>query len=258
MLFGCSLFRHTALFLIAVLRVLLVHVRTSHFPAWPPRTGNPPASPPPAAGPRLPRVGRASLPGVWTRRTRPRRLYRWGWGWSGLLDLLGGAVRFVLDLLRGPRGGVLALVHAPHGSVLGLLRATLHRPCGVFDALFDLVGHVPHASAPCRVDAIRVAHGPAPGCAVCRTSQSVLGSGHTGKGDGAVLSVFGTHIAAKTMPRFSPRRNKPGKVSPCGWDRPWPCGPWLAVRPDEAPYSHNERPTDSHAMMFLPTFAKSG
>src|SRR4029434_6575809 len=101
---GCSLFRHTALFLPSVLRVLLVHVRTSTFPAWPPRTSNPPASPPLAAGPRLPRVGKASLPGVWTWCTRPRRLSRWGWACSGLLDLLGGAVRFVLDLLGGPRG----------------------------------------------------------------------------------------------------------------------------------------------------------
>src|SRR4030095_14187627 len=75
----------------------------------------------------------------------------------------------------------------------------------------------------CYVDAIRVAHNPAPGGGLCRTSQRVQGGGHTGKDDGAVWSVLYTHVAAKTMPRVSPRRNTPGKGSPCGWDTGPPC-----------------------------------
>src|SRR5690349_16730090 len=81
---------------------------------------------------------------------------------SGIPDFLGSAICFVLDFLGGPRRGIFTLVHAPYCGILRLLRAAFHRPRGVFDPLFDLVGRVPHDAAPCCVGSLRVAHSSAP------------------------------------------------------------------------------------------------
>src|SRR4029453_14187005 len=232
---GCSLFRHTAIFLPSALRVLLVHVRTSTFPAWLPRTGKPPASPPTAAGPRLPRVGRASLPGVWMWRTRPGDCPA-GAGPAqasltfsaarSVVSLTFSAVRAAASLLLStPRTAASLAFSAPRFTA----PAVSLMPFLILSVVFPIIVLL------CYVDAIRVAHGPAPGCGLCRTSQRVQGGGHMGKGDGAVLSVLYTHVAAKTMPRVSPRRNTPGKVSPCGWDRPSLCEPWSLCGPTRRP-----------------------
>src|SRR5262245_10274351 len=69
-------------------------------------------------------------------------------------------VRCVLDFLCSPHSGLLALLHTPHGRVLDLLRASLHRLCGVFDALFERIGHLLHGFAPCRVRFLSGAYAP--------------------------------------------------------------------------------------------------
>jgi hypothetical protein len=95
-------------------------------------------------------------------------------------------------------------------SILDLLRALLHRPCGVFDAFFDLVGRVPMAQFlavlvhpcglwPCTKPKLFAA--PASAC------RNVAAQ----KGDGSVSSVSYTNVAAKTMPRCSPEEQQTGQ-----------------------------------------------
>jgi hypothetical protein len=124
---------------------------------------------------------------------------------------------------------------------VSLLRAAFHRPRGVFEPLFDRVGRVPHAAAPCCMGSLRVAHDPAPeGDAVSHAPRRAARWPPRGKAPVPSCLSSRTQRQKRCHGSAPPRRRCRHAVErgPASW------GPsrWAAA---EVCYSQNERSTDS-------------